>query len=94
MTNKEVKEYILANWFDGDENVNAVVGDCEETLAMKCAVKALEKQITRKPYNVDEECKTFDCPACLSNLYTDDDVRDCGYCCVCGQALDWDENNA
>ena len=55
------------------------------------AIKALEKQIPRKPYDVDEECKTFDCPTCLSNLYTDDDVRNCGYCCVCGQALDWGE---
>ena len=45
MTYQKSKEYILANWFDGDENVNAVVGGCEETLAMKCAVKALEKQI-------------------------------------------------
>lgn len=52
-------------------------------------IKALEKQIPKKPYDVDTECKTFDCPACLSKLYADEDVRDCTYCCVCGQALDW-----
>ncbi|HBM00396.1 MAG TPA: hypothetical protein DD393_07200 [Ruminococcaceae bacterium] len=54
-------------------------------------IKALEKQIPKKPYDVDTECKTFDCPACLSKLYADEDVRDCTYCCVCGQALDWGE---
>lgn len=54
-------------------------------------IKALEKQIPKKPYDVDTECKTFDCPACLSKLYADEDVRDCTYCCVCGQALDWSE---
>lgn len=54
------------------------------------AIKALEKQIPRKPYDVDEEYKTFDCPVCLSKLYADDDVQDCGYCCICGQKLLWE----
>ncbi len=56
-------------------------------------IKALEKQIPKKPYDVDTECKTFDCPECLSKLYADEDVRNCGYCCVCGQALNWGANN-
>lgn len=59
--------------------------------AFEVAIEALEKQIPKKPYDVDTEYKTFDCPECLSKIYTDDDVRDCGYCCVCGQALDWGE---
>lgn len=58
-------------------------------VAFEKAKEALEKQIPKKPYDVDTECKTFDCPACLSKLYADEDVRDCTYCCVCGQALDW-----
>lgn len=64
---------------------------CEGSIAYNMAIKALEKQIPKKPYDVDTECKTFDCPACLSKLYADEDVRDCIYCCVCGQALDWGE---
>lgn len=60
-------------------------------VAFEKAKEALEKQIPKKPYDVDTECKTFDCPACLSKLYADEDVRDCTYCCVCGQALDWGE---
>lgn len=59
------------------------------TQSAKLAIKALERQIPKKPYDVDTERKTFDCPACLSKLYADEDVRDCTYCCVCGQALDW-----
>lgn len=54
-------------------------------------IKALEKQIPKKPYDVDTERKTFDCPECLSKLYADEDVRDCGYCCICGQKLLWEE---
>ncbi len=54
-------------------------------------IKALEKQIPKKPYDVDTEYKTFDCPECLSKLYADEDVRNCSYCCVCGQKLLWEE---
>lgn len=54
-------------------------------------IKALEKQIPKKSYDVDTERKTFDCPECLSKLYADEDVRDCGYCCICGQKLLWEE---
>lgn len=64
---------------------------CEGSIAYNMAIKALEKQIPKKPYDVDTEYKTFDCPECLSKLYTDDDMQDCGYCPVCGQALDWSE---
>lgn len=59
------------------------------TQSAKLAIKALERQIPKKPYDVDTERKTFDCPECLSTLYINKDMRDCGYCCICGQALDW-----
>lgn len=61
------------------------------SIALETAIEALKKQIPKKPYDVDTERKTFDCPECLSKLYVDEDVRDCGYCCICGQALDWSE---
>lgn len=61
------------------------------TQSAKLAIKALERQIPKKPYDVDTERKTFDCPECLSTLYINKDVRDCGYCCICGQALDWSD---
>ena len=55
------------------------------------AIKALEKQMPKKPYDIDTEYKTFDCPECLSKLYTDDEMQDCSYCPVCGQRLEWGE---
>mgnify|MGYP001126888730 FL=1 len=61
------------------------------TQSAKLAIKALERQIPKKPYDVDTERKTFDCPECLSTLYINKDMRDCGYCCICGQALDWSD---
>lgn len=65
---------------------------CEVVKAYDTAIKALEKQISKNPYDVDTERKTFDCPECLSKLYADEDVRNCGYCCVCGQKLLWEED--
>lgn len=65
-----------------------------ENLDFALSIKsAIEKQIPKKPYDVDTERKTFDCPECLSKLYADEDVRDCGYCCICGQALDWSDTD-
>lgn len=70
---------------------NSDCDNCKIIVVFEKAIKALEKQIPKKPYDVDTECKTFDCPECLSKLCADEDVRNCGYCCVCGQALDWSE---
>ena len=42
MTPDEAKIYILQNWFDGDENVNAFVCGDREYTAMAIAVEALE----------------------------------------------------
>lgn len=43
MTTEKIKEYILANWFDGDENFDAFAGGDEEYTTMAAVVKALEK---------------------------------------------------
>lgn len=59
-------------------------------IAFEMAIKALEKQMPKKPYDVDTEYRTFDCPECLSKIYADEDVRDGGYCCICGQKLLWE----
>lgn len=42
MTAQEAKQYILQNYFDGDENVNAVVWGDEEIQAMMMAIQALD----------------------------------------------------
>lgn len=81
MTEKEALEF-----FEGFIKTAPVI---PYTQSAKLAIKALERQIPKKPYDVDTERKTFDCPKCLSTLYINKDMRDCGYCCICGQALDW-----
>lgn len=42
MTIREAKEYILQNWFDGAENVEASIPVDPEYKAMKIAVEVLE----------------------------------------------------
>ena len=47
----------------------------------KLAVKALQKQIPKKPYW--ERCD-LNCKVCGEVVYADDN-----YCLSCGQAIDW-----
>lgn len=84
MTYKEAKEYILQNYFDGDEDVTASSGD-EEIEAMKCAVGALEKQIPKKPFN---NGLNLECPYCFTFLEQKPE-----WCDICGQHLDWGKDN-
>jgi hypothetical protein len=64
------------------------------TNAKKMAIKALEKQIVKKP-TIDEfdYGEGYVCPNCESFLhYVDDDdehIRT-NYCCNCGNKLDWE----
>lgn len=85
MTHEESKKYILANWFDGDEDVKAVVNGNEEVMAMKIAVEALEKQI---PKNPDLDGGVY-CPCCLHEFKANYDTT--SYCPNCGQAIDWSD---
>lgn len=52
MTITEAKRYILANWFDGDEDVKSVTQADEEYTAMKIAVEVLE--LAEKMLEVEE----------------------------------------
>lgn len=86
---KELHSYCESS---GIDCFNSDCENCKIIVAYEKAIIALEKQIPKKPYDVDTERKTFDCPECLSKLYADEDVRNCGYCCVCGQKLLWEED--
>ena len=64
------------------------------SIAFKTAIKALEKQIPKKPIN--EECY-YICPCCRDDLgVSDDDIfiyelSMPKYCSNCGCKLDWTE---
>lgn len=96
MTYEEAKKYILANWFDGNEDVKSVVNGDEEVMAMKMAIEALEKQIPKKPKAIKGDFSIYyDCPYCRQYIATvSDGELCCGkkhiYCPVCGQRLLWD----
>lgn len=93
MTAEVAKKYILTNHFDGMVDVKAIVGGNEETMAMKLAVEALEKQIPKRVILGYDEQDSICCPNCKGELLSMDwyDHWKCNYCEFCGQALDWSE---
>ena len=93
MTAEVAKKYILTNHFDGMVDVKAIVGGNEETMAMKLAVEALEKQIPKKVIFGYDEQDSICCPNCKGELLSMDwyDHWKCNYCEFCGQALDWSD---
>ena len=56
--------------------------------ALEMAIKALEKQIPKKPIEIDTYGEYYKCPIC--NKYAVDNFG-CNYkfCRECGQKLDW-----
>ena len=91
MTAEVAKKYILTNHFDGMVDVKAIVGGNEETMAMKLAVEALEKQIPKKPIKAKEHIMysmCYICPNCQKNF---SGTGIASYCYHCGQALDWSD---
>ena len=99
MTNEEARKYILANYFDGDEDTKAFVDGDGEHWVMKFAIEALKNQIPKKPIEDTAnltDFKTFHCPICNKRIVSrlDDEWiagRPQKYCDNCGQALDWSE---
>lgn len=68
----------------------------EEIKAIEIAIKALEKQIPKKPdyegdgyWNGELVYDTWICPCCGKHYEVDYEEYDC--CPKCGQKIDWDE---
>lgn len=59
------------------------VGTVEECRA------AAEKQTAKKPIEPDEEYGTFKCPSCGGLIFAEDRFETHKYCLLCGQKLDW-----
>lgn len=69
--------------------LNAVCGqkdlyDAEFESALALAIEALEKQIPKKPY---WEYGVWHCKSCGLDVFRDD-----SFCPVCGQAIDWKDD--
>ena len=50
---------------------------------------AVEKQRPKKPINPDDDYGTFKCPNCNGLIFTEDRFETHKYCLLCGQKLDW-----
>ena len=73
----------LFNPLTGD--VGPLNEDCRMSAeAMKLAIEALEKQIPKKPY---WEYGVWHCKSCGLDVFRDD-----SFCPICGQAIDWSDD--
>lgn len=67
--------------------------------ALDIAIKALEKQMPKKPFKTMDENNPYYkympwcCPCCRETLYEDAEwgEQEFDYCTECGQKLDWGE---
>lgn len=50
---------------------------------------AVKKQRPKKPINPDDDYGTFKCPNCNGLIFTEDRFETHKYCLLCGQKLDW-----
>lgn len=93
MTIQEVR-----NNFVQDLAENAYINMCSVE-EMNIAIKALEKQIPKKPLNICTSVVTWGlCPVCKDELNKLGNrpnrvFENQVYCSNCGQALDWSEYN-
>lgn len=74
------------------DTARAVCGSGKDGKAfedLEMAIEALNKQIPKKPTDIDEECGTFVCPSCESMICSIDDIEIHKHCLICGQKLDW-----
>lgn len=92
MTNKEVKDNFVQNLAE-----NAYINMCSVE-EMEITIKALEKQIPKKPYKTKEHKQNnWYCSICKCYLGDDMELQ---YACLqpkfcehCGQRIDWSECN-
>lgn len=96
MTNEEAIKYIL--WGTAPNytcaNNKRHGSNHTEFEAFNMAIKALEKQIPKKPENVvryHNICVDWNCSSCKRFHRTDNAIID--YCFDCGQAIDWSDDN-
>lgn len=89
MTEKEAIETLQEKSLERCEAFGFDCGNCDKcevTIAYDMAIKALEKQIPKKPHKIYEKLnvKWCECGCYLGELKDEQN-----YCRRCGQALDW-----
>ena len=92
MTYEEALQSVLMYCSEECGKIDTCRGDCKEC-AEAVVIKALEKQIPKKPLHMH---KNYYCPICKEDgwmLWDDAVPNDMDeYCGKCGQAIDWSNN--
>ena len=88
MTPQEAKA-----WFEEDLKDGKCSDDCPDCNARELAVKALEKQIPKKPIQARPPMCNLACAVCENVIPVVDERRKVEHCYKCGQALDWSNND-
>lgn len=56
---------------------------------LSIAIEAPEKQIPKKPSEVEEDLRYFECGNCNGVIYSGSEMENHKYCLNCGQKIDW-----
>ena len=80
---REIQGYEMATEALREVQQYRAIGTPEE-----CKI-AVEKQRPKKPINPDDDYGTFKCPNCNGLIFTEDRFETHKYCLLCGQKLDW-----
>ena len=93
MTNKgaiDILRIILREATECEESISYVTDIDAEPLRL--AIKALEKQIPKKPVNYNSVPHSR-CPICNNSVKVYEDAHEYHYCLYCGQRLDWNDED-
>lgn len=85
MDNNRTKSFNMAIKALEEIQQYRAIGTTEECRA------AIEKQMAKKPIEPDEEYGTFKCHSCGGLIFTEDRFETHKYCLLCGQKLDWSD---
>lgn len=88
------------SWGESFENAYAMAINALEEIQQyrtigtpeECKI-AVEKQRPKKPINPDDDYGTFKCPNCNGLIFTEDRFETHKYCLLCGQKLDWSDED-
>lgn len=95
---KAIKDIKRQIWEIDSEDADITIS----TKSLVMAIKALEKQIPKKPFKTMDENNPYYkympwcCPCCRETLYEDAEWgnQEFAYCTECGQKLDWSDEDA
>lgn len=75
------------------ENIFKEIQQYREIGTVEECREAMEKQIPKKPRDVEYDHSYFVCDNCGTIIYTSDEFESHHYCLNCGRAIEWPDMN-